>query len=144
MRPRAALLALLIAVLLLPVRTVAWGFDVHRYITDKAIDLLPDMGFVRSTRSTAPSSSSTPSIPTCGGRPVGGRVAPAFRRSGCLWPAAVCRSAARLRSRRRTVGSEFVTKNGLLPWRTAEIFGQLQRAFEQQQARGGAATRSRT
>ena len=137
MRPRAALLALLIAVLLLPVRTAAWGFDVHRYITDKAIDLLPDglRPFYEKHRAFIVEHAVDPDL---------------WRTAG--WEAESPRHfvdldaygpppfAALPRDYDRAVeqwGTEFVTRNGLLPWRTAEIFGQLQRAFEQQERRGG-------
>src|SRR5438552_3111781 len=40
--PSVASALLAAAVALAPVQSAAWGFDVHRFITDRAIDLLPD------------------------------------------------------------------------------------------------------
>jgi len=131
MRPRAALFALLIAVLLLPVRTVAWGFDVHRYITGKAIDLLPDglRPFYEKHRAFIVEHAVDPDLwRTAGWEDESPRH---FVDLDAYGPPPF---AALPRDYDRAVeqwGREFVTKNGLLPWRTSEIFGQLQRAFEQ-------------
>jgi hypothetical protein len=137
MRRRAALLALLFAVLMLPVRTAAWGFDVHRYITDKAIDLLPEglRPFYDKHRAFIVEHAVDPDL----WRTAGWEEEPPrhFVDLDAYGPPPF---AALPRDYDRAVeqwGRDFVTKNGLLPWRTAEIFGQLQRAFEQQQQRRG-------
>ena len=138
MRPRVAavtLAALLVA--MMPGRTSAWGFDVHRFIADKAIDLLPDglRPFYQKHRAFIVEHAVDPDL----WRTAGWLEEPPrhFLDLDAYGPPPF---AALPREYDRAVerwGREFVEKNGLLPWRTAEVYGQLQRAFEQQRKGGG-------
>jgi hypothetical protein len=137
MRLRVALAVPIAAVLLLPIRTAAWGFDVHRFITDKAIDLLPEglLPFYIRHRAFIVEHAIDPDLwRTAGWEDETPRHFVDLDAYGPPPFAALPREYDRAVER---WGREFVTKNGLLPWRTAEIYGQLQRAFEQQQRHGG-------
>jgi Zinc dependent phospholipase C len=138
MRPRVAAvtLAALIAAMM-PGRTSAWGFDVHRFIADKAIDLLPDglRPFYQKHRAFIVEHAVDPDL----WRTAGWLEEPPrhFLDLDAYGPPPF---AALPREYDRAVerwGREFVEKNGLLPWRTAEVYGQLRRAFEQQRKGGG-------
>jgi hypothetical protein len=137
MRVMAALAVAVCILLLVPVRTAAWGFDVHRFIVDKAIDLLPDglRPFYDKHRAFIVEHSVDPDLwRTAGWEEESPRH---FVDLDAYGPPPF---AALPRDYDRAVeqwGREFVTKNGLLPWRTAEVFGQLQRAFEQQRRNSG-------
>ena len=117
-------------------RPDAWGFDVHRFITDRAIDLLPDpiRPFYQKHRAFIVERSIDPDL----WRNAGWTEEPprhfvdldAYGRPpfGDL-PREFDRAVERY-------GADFVLRNGTLPWRTAEIYGQLRRNFEIQK-RGG-------
>ncbi len=113
-----------------PVRLGAWGFDVHRFIAQEAIPLLPDAirPFYEKHRGVFVEHSIDPDL----WRNVGFEEEPprhfvdldAFGAYpfGALprdYDAAV-----------KKFGKEMIDKNGLLPWRTAEIYERLVRAFE--------------
>jgi len=124
----AALVAL--AVSCLPVSRVdAWGFNGHRFIADRAVALLPPelRPFFEKYRTTFVEHAIDPDTY----RTVGWTQEPPrhfldmdsygpfpFKELPHDYDAAV---AAR--------GAEFVVKNGLLPWRTQEIFESLRKAF---------------
>jgi hypothetical protein len=128
--------AVLAALVVLPARPAAWGLDVHRFITDKAIDLLPDAirPFYQKHRAFIVERSVDPDLWRVAGfedepprhfvdLDAYGR--PPFAELPRDYDRAVER-----------YGEEFVRRNGTLPWRAAEVHGQLRRAFEDQ-ARGG-------
>lgn len=113
-------------------RSGAWGFDAHRFITDRAIDLLPDpiRPFFQKHRAFIVERSIDPDLwRTAGwdeeparhfvdldayGRPPFGDL-----------PREYDRAVERY-------GADFVQRNGTLPWRAAEVFGQLRRNFDLQ------------
>jgi hypothetical protein len=139
MRFRLVLFSLAAALLLLvPHQSTAWGFDVHRFITDKAIDLLPDgmKPFYQHYRAFIVEHTVDPDLwRTAGwdeepprhfldidayGAPPFDALPRDFDRAVQQW------------------GRDVIVKNGLLPWRTAEIYGLLQRNFAQlRQGSGG-------
>lgn len=113
-------------------RPEAWGLDVHRYITDRAIDLLPDpiRPFFQKHRAFIVERSIDPDL---------------WRTAG--WSEEPPRHFVDLdaygkppfpdlpRDYDRAVekyGADFVHRNGTLPWRAGEIYGQLRRNFELQ------------
>jgi hypothetical protein len=112
-------------------RVNAWGFAVHRFITDRAIDLLPPeiRPFFQKYRTTVVEHSIDPdTYRTMGWAEEDPRhfldmdsYGPfPFKNLPHDYQAAV---AAR--------GADFVTKNGLVPWRTQEIYDKLKDAFTQ-------------
>jgi hypothetical protein len=121
-----------ISVILGAERPAAWGLDVHRLITDRAIDLLPDAirPFFQKHRAFIVERSVDPDL---------------WRNAG--WTDETPRHFVDMdaygrppftdlpREYDRAVeryGADFVHRNGTLPWRTSEIFGQLRRNFELQ------------
>ena len=133
MRAAAGVLAIVVAIVGTPDLPLAWGFDVHRFITDRAIDLLPDeiRPFYQKHRAFIVERSVDPDL---------------WRNAG--WDEEPPRHFVDLdaygqppfaelpRDYDRAVeryGAEFVRRNGTLPWRTGEIHGQLRRNFELQQ-----------
>jgi len=136
MRTPAAVVIAIALVLLGTERPGAWGFEVHRFITDRAIDLLPDpiRPFYQKHRAFIVERSVDPDL----WRNAGWTEEPprhfvdldAYGRPpfGDL-PRDYDRAVERY-------GADFVLRNGTLPWRTAEIYGQLRRHFEIQK-RGG-------
>lgn len=132
MRTAACVLTLLAAGLALPARPHAWGLDVHRYITGRAIDLLPPeiKPFYEKHRAFIVERSVDPDLWRTAGwgeEPPRHFVdldaygAPPF---GAL-PREYDRAIERF-------GRDFVERNGTLPWRASEIHGLLRRNFELQ------------
>jgi hypothetical protein len=131
---RVSAAAVLVVALLLvgSARPDAWGFEVHRFITDRAIDRLPDQirPFFQKHRAFIVERSVDPDL----WRNAGWEEEPprhfvdldAYGRPpfGDL-PREYDRAVERY-------GAEFVQRNGTLPWRAAEIFGQLRRNFDLQ------------
>jgi hypothetical protein len=128
---RALACLILMLVALAPAHPAAWGFDVHRFIADRAIDLLPDglRPFYEKERAFIVAHAVDPDL----WRTAGWTEEPPhhYLDLDAYGPPPF---AALPRDYDRAVerwGREFVERNGTLPWRTAEMFGQLQRAFEQ-------------
>ena len=135
MRAFAPVVLVVALVLVGSARPGAWGFDVHRFITDRAIDLLPDpiRPFFQKHRAFIVERSVDPDL----WRNVGWDEEPqrhfvdldAYGRPPFVdLPRDYDRAVERY-------GAEFVQRNGTLPWRTGEIYGQLRRTFDLQ-ARG--------
>ncbi|HXH07887.1 MAG TPA: hypothetical protein VNI83_14980 [Vicinamibacterales bacterium] len=128
MPPRAAATWVLLAVLW-PAPAAAWGFDVHRLITDRAIALLPApiRPFFEKHRVFVVEHSIDPDL----WRTAGFAEEPprhfldldAYGR----WPFEALPREYGAAVRR--FGRETVDANGLLPWRAAEIHAQLVGAF---------------
>lgn len=128
MRPLIALS--LVLCLAAPVRLGAWGFDGHRFIAQEAIPLLPGAirPFFEKHRVVFMEHSIDPDLWRSAGfeeepprhfvdlDAFGAYPFDALPRD---YDAAV-----------KKFGKEMVDKNGLLPWRTAEVYGWLVRAFE--------------
>lgn len=136
MRTRA-LAAMTLAVLsLASARTEAWGLEAHRFIVARAIDLIPDSirPFFKSHQAFIVEHSVDPDLWRTAGfldePPRHFLDLDAYGRypfSGL--PHDVERAVEKF-------GAIMVTKNGRLPWRTAEMFDRLTRAFAHQK-RGG-------
>jgi len=132
MREAAAVLIVVVLLLGTSTEPSAWGLEVHRFITDRAIDLLPDAirPFYQKHRAFIVERSVDPDL---------------WRNAG--WAEEPPRHFVDLdaygkppfgelpREYDRAVeryGREFVERNGTLPWRASEIYGQLRRNFELQ------------
>lgn len=121
----------LVASLMAPVPAQAWGFDAHRFIMDRAIDLLPAelKPFFESRRAFIVERSVDPDL----WRTAGWLEEPPNHFIDIDWegygpfpfdalPRDYDKAVAKF-------GRETVHRYGLLPWRTAEFHGELQRAF---------------
>ncbi len=132
MRVSAAVVLVVGLVLAGTARPHAWGLDVHRFVTDRAIDLLPDpiRPFFQKHRAFIVERSVDPDL----WRNAGWSEEPprhfvdldAYGRPpfGEL-PRDYDRAVERY-------GADFVQRNGTLPWRAGEIYGQLRRNFDLQ------------
>jgi hypothetical protein len=130
MRYAAAAAWCLLSVVLTPGRAVAWGFDVHRFIVEQAIPLLPEglRPFYEKYRVVVVEHSIDPDLwRTVGFEEESPRHYVDLDAYGTYPFAALPRDYD---AAVRRFGRETVEKNGLLPWRTAEIFDLLVRAFE--------------
>lgn len=130
-RSVVSLVVALLAVLAGTVPTGAWGFDLHRYITGEAIALLPDglRPFFERRRAFVVEHSIDPDLWRVAGfeeEPPRHFVdldaygAPPFPDLPREYDLAVQRH-----------GRAFVERNGVLPWRVAEIYGNLVRSMRE-------------
>jgi hypothetical protein len=128
---RLSLLAAALVLLLAPAPAFAWGFDAHRFIMDRAIDLLPPelKPFFESRRAFIVERSVDPDL----WRTAGWTDEPPNHFLDMDWegygpypfdalPRDYDRAVAKF-------GKETVDEYGRLPWRTAEFHGALSRAF---------------
>lgn len=130
MRIAAAVLA---AVIALPATAIGWGFEAHKFITDRMIALLPAelQPLFEKRRAYLVEHSIDPDL----WRNVGWEAespnhfidldnekygAYPFKELPREYDLAV-----------QKFGKAFVDEQGTLPWRTAEFYGRLQREFEQ-------------
>ena len=128
---RAAVLV--VALLCCQLPAGAWGFEAHKSIVDKAIDLLPAplKPLFEKRRAFIVERSIDPG--PVAHRRVGNRgAAEPFPRHGSR---GVRRVSVRGLPRDyaaavQKFGREFVHQQGLLPWRAQEYYGRLQREFE--------------
>ena len=113
-----------------PVRLGAWGAGGHRLILERAIDLLPPepRSAFDAERTTLLTHASDPDL----WRVVGfEEEAPRhFLDIDAYGPPPFSALPRDLGAAIEKYGPETVTKNGLLPWRAAEMRGRLVRAFE--------------
>jgi hypothetical protein len=132
MRGAAVFVAVVVLLIGTSVEPSAWGLDVHRFITDRAIDLLPETirPFYQKHRAFIVERSIDPDLWRTAGwdeepprhfvdLDAYGR--PPFSELPREYDRAVER-----------YGREFVERNGTLPWRAGEIYGLLRRNFELQ------------
>lgn len=127
----AARLTLAIAVLLAPAPASAWGFDAHRFITARAIALLPPeiRPFFEKFQAEIVEHSIDPDL----WRTAGWEVEPPrhFLDMDAYGPFPFKDIPVDLDEAVRKHGREFVDKNGTLPWRTEEVHAKLVEAFTQ-------------
>ena len=138
-RFRTALLPLAVAgaVVLSSERPAAWGFEAHRFIADRAIDLLPPeiRPFFVQHRAFISEHAIDPDL----WRTAGWTEEPPqhFLDMDAFGPAPF---DALPRDRDQAIakfGREMVQKNGLLPWRVEDMYGKLVRAFADVKAERG-------
>lgn len=126
-----AVAAAFVAVTLAPAPASAWGFAAHKYIMDRAIELLPPElrpffarhGDEIALRVTDPDLWRTVGWPDAPHHFVNFGV----REYGPYPFTALPRDYGTALEK---FGAETLQRNGLLPWREAEMFGHLRRAFE--------------
>ena len=129
--PRSIIVLTFLVALACPHSADAWGFEVHKYILDRAIPLLPPeiRPFFEKYRTTIVEHGIDPDL----WRTAGWEAEPPrhfldmdaygpypFKELPRDYAAAVGR-----------YGRDFVDKNGTVPWRTEEIFTKLTEAFTQ-------------
>lgn len=127
---RTLIATALVSILAAPVSLGAWGFEVHRFIVQEAIPLLPAAirPFFEKHRVFLVEHAIDPDL----WRNAGFEDEPArhFVDLDAFGPAPFDALPRDYEAAVKKFGKEMVQKNGLLPWRTAEIYGQLERAFE--------------
>jgi hypothetical protein len=131
MRKRAALAAFVVALLLMPARAWAWGFAGHRLIMARAIELLPPelKPFFQRFRDEVVIRVVDPDL----WRNVGWEDDPNhFLDFGMpsLGPFPFDRLPRDYTNALEKFGPSEMKRIGALPWREAEMFGQLRRGFE--------------
>jgi hypothetical protein len=130
---RKAIAGVLGVLLMLPSSAQAWGFETHKFIVSRAIDLLPDAikPFYEANRVFIVEHAIDPDLWRTAGftdEPPRHFVdmdaygKPPFTELPRDYGAAL-----------EKFGADFLNRNGLLPWRAAEMSGNLRRAFESQQ-----------
>lgn len=114
-----------------PARVEAWGFNGHKFITDRAIDLLPAelRPFFQKFRLTVVEHSIDPDTY----RTMGFADEPPrhFVDMDAYGPFPFRDLPHDYREAVAKRGADFVIKNGTLPWRAEEIANQLRDAFRQ-------------
>jgi hypothetical protein len=129
---RLVLVAVLLSLSVAPRAASAWGFEGHRFIMDRAIDRLPPelRPFYDRWRPYLLERSVDPDLWRLAGwddEPP--RHFMDMDAYGTYPFPDLPRDYDRAVER---YGIEFVQKNGLVPWRVAEMYGRLRRAFEDQ------------
>ena len=131
---RTALPAALFALVLAAIRPApldAWGFNGHRFITERAIDLLPleIRPFFQTFRATVVEHAIDPDTY----RTMGFTEEPPrhFLDMDAYGPFPFRSLPHDYKEAVAARGEAFVIKNGTLPWRTEEVYGQLRDAFRQ-------------
>ena len=123
-------LAALVLSTLRPVTTQAWGFNGHRFITDRAIELLPPeiRPFFQANRVQLVEHSIDPdTYRTMGFADEPPRHFLDMDAYGSFPFANLPRDFKEAVAVR---GQDFVIKNGTVPWRTEEVYGMLRNAFK--------------
>ncbi len=127
----AVALLSLACVSLRPPPARAWGFDGHRFITDRAIDLLPKelRPFFQKYRTTIVEHSIDPDTY----RTMGFTDEPPrhFVDMDAYGPFPFRDLPHDYKEAVAKRGADFVIKNGTLPWRSEEIYNQLRESFKQ-------------
>ena len=126
-----ASLIVVVTIVLAPRPAGAWGFEAHRYITARAIELLPPeiRAFFEKFRSQIVEHSVDPDL----WRTAGWEEEPPrhFVDMDAYGPYPFKEMPQDFDEAVNRYGREFVLKNGTLPWRTEEIHGKLVEAFMQ-------------
>ena len=128
-------LPLALAALLLstfrPVPLQAWGFNGHRFITERAIDLLPPeiRPFFQANRVSIVEHSIDPDTY----RTMGFLEEPPrhFLDMDAYGPFPFKNLPRDMKEAIAIRGQEFVTRNGTVPWRAEEVYGMLRNAFKE-------------
>jgi hypothetical protein len=114
-----------------PAPANAWGFTLHRFIADRAIVLLPQAirPYFDMYRTTFVEHAIDPDTY----RTMGWTEEPPrhFLDMDAYGPFPFTTLPHDFNQAVAARGADFVTKNGVLPWRTEEIYGRLREAFKQ-------------
>ena len=129
MRLAAVLLAALVAV---PSSVSAWGFDAHQFIADRMIALLPAelRPLFEKRRAFIVERAIDPDL----WRNVGWDAEPPNHfldfDHAAFGPYPFTGLPREYDAAVQKFGKDFISEQGLLPWRTTEFYGRLQREFE--------------
>jgi hypothetical protein len=127
---RRAALGALIVILLAPATAGAWGFEAHKFIVARAIDMLPDpiRPFFEANRAFIVERAIDPDL----WRNAGFTQEPPnhFLDFDAYGPYPFKDLPRDYDEALKRHGIDKLTQNGLLPWRTHEIAGRLIRGFE--------------
>jgi hypothetical protein len=130
MRPHL-IAVLVLAMLAAPRPASAWGFEVHKYIMARVIPLLPDeiRPFFQRYQTTIVEHVVDPDL----WRTAGWEEEPPkhFLDLDAYGPYPFTKLPREYDEAVRQYGRDFVEKNGLVPWRGAEMYGKLVEAFTQ-------------
>ena len=131
---RKALPAALVALVLSAfgsARITAWGFNGHRFITERAIDVLPPelRPFFQANRAQVVEHSIDPDTY----RTMGFVEEPPrhFLDMDAYGSFPFSNLPRDMKEAIAVRGQDFVTKNGTVPWRTEEVYGLLRNAFKE-------------
>jgi hypothetical protein len=128
---RFVVLTTAVAVFAAPAPAAAWGFDVHRFIMDRAIPLLPReiRPFFEKHRTAIVEHAIDPDL----WRTAGWLEEPPkhFVDMDAYGPYPFNALPRDYDEAVKRHGREFVDKNGTLPWRTQEMYAKLVEAFTQ-------------
>jgi Zinc dependent phospholipase C len=131
MRTRAVAVLVLLFTLTRPAPAAAWGLEVHKFITARAIALLPAeiRPFFEKYQTTVVEHSIDPDL----WRTAGFVEEPPrhFVDMDAYGPYPFKELPHDYDAAVKRYGLEFVTKNGTVPWRTEEMYKQLVEAFRQ-------------
>ena len=118
-------------VVAVPHRSRAWGFNGHRFITERAIELLPAeiRPFFQKFRVTIVEHSIDPDTY----RTMGFTDEPPrhFLDMDAYGPFPFTDLPRDFKQAVESAAQDFVIKNGTVPWRTEEVYGLLRDAFKQ-------------
>ena len=131
MRKPCAIILILALMLVMPSPAHAWGFEAHKFIMARAIPLLPKeiRPFFEANRAFIVERSIDPDLwRTAGWEAESPRH---FVDMDAYGPYPFKDLPRDYDEAVKKFGADFVTKNGTLPWRTQEIYGELVRAFQQ-------------
>ena len=128
-----ALVALVLSALR-PVSIGAWGFNGHRFITDRAIDLLPPeiRPFFQAYRTAIVEHSIDPDTYRTMG--FGDEPPRHFLDMDAYGPFPFKNLPRDYKEAIAVRGQDFVIKNGTVPWRADEVYAMLRKAFTDQPA----------
>ncbi|MEO6214346.1 MAG: hypothetical protein ABIP65_12020 [Vicinamibacterales bacterium] len=131
---RGSLVAVILAAAVVagtPSRAEAWGFEAHRFIMGRAINLLPVQlrPYFEANRAFLVERTIDPDLwRTAGWEEESSRH---FVDMDAFGPHPFTDLPHDYDEAVQKFGKEFVDKNGTLPWRTEEIYGKLVEAFQQ-------------
>jgi hypothetical protein len=131
MRNRLVVIVVAVCWILAPRPAVAWGFDAHKYIMARVIPLLPAeiRPFFRKYDTTVVEHVIDPDLwRTAGWEEESPRH---FLDMDAYGPYPFTELPHEYDQAVGRYGRDFVLKNGLLPWRSAEMYGKLVEAFTQ-------------
>lgn len=120
-------------VLLTPASSAAWGFETHKFIMSRAIDILPEAirPFFQANRVFVVEHCIDPDLWRVAG--FTDELPRHFVDIDAYGKYPFTELPRDYEAALRKYGQDTLTRNGLLPWRTAEMSGNLFRAFQDQQ-----------
>ena len=121
-----------VILLLVPQHAAAWGFEAHKFITQRALDLLPPelAPFFKKYRDQVVEHTIDPDL----WRNAGFEEEPPrhFMDLDAYGVPSATNPPRDYEAAVAKIGRALVDKNGVLPWRTQEIYDRLVKAFQRQ------------